>query len=443
MSYKYDVFVSYASEDRVFARRLVQWLEQADSALRVWFAEEDMVAGSDVQRTIVEDVESTRHSIFVVSDAWLDKKWTRWERDLVLKDHAATRDVSVKRCIVPVLRSPRDVGRLGPELHALKSVGWQEGETEADARFWEVLCGLGFYPLGKEEEWAAKGRQARGESSSILVAAGPDEAETRGVRQAKRGSSHLALTCDRYPQWGELTDLAGDGRHEAILVAGPQGEGHKFFLQRVVSCWPGSPGPRICEVSWRLPRPLAKGAAFDRIAEAIECPPGQLETSLRQILSASDLVLVHQPPFEEADCDTLIRYYTEWLPELVAAVDRPAKPLEWNLKVVQAIRWPQVGTLKCGLFQAARLLKAGPRRLRSECAKAEAARELMAKLEKTSGDLPICLLEQLAPIERPDVEKWSKKLDLADEIRTEFVDDVAGAGSSVAILNRIVEKLGP
>lgn len=437
MAYKHDVFVSYAGEDKVFARQLVAWLEQADE-LDVWFAEEDMSAGADIQQRIVEDVRQTRHHIFVISEDWLRKDWTCWERDLVLAD------LSPDQNVVPVQRVPRDVGKLGPKLNRIKGIDWFEDEDEPHARFWEVLCGLGYFELGKEASWAENGRQALGMSSSNVIAVQPDEADHRAAQQAGRRSSPAALTCDRDPQWGDLSRLSTDGRHEAILVVGPQGEGHKFFLERIVSCLPRDPNRRICEIWWGVRPPMARGPAFDAIAKAIDCSPDRLESTLHSILSKQNLVLVHQPPFEDAHCDVLVRYYTEWLQELVGAIDKPDAPVEGELMLVQALRWPEVSSVKRGLFQVAKLVGATPKRLRTQCAKFEAAEKLIQELETTRGPLPIRFLQELSQITEDDVIRWSKTLpDIVEEDRESLVEHALGGETSVDILNRIAERLDP
>lgn len=428
----HDVFVSYAGEDKPFARQLVAWLEQA--GLDVWFAEEDMRGSAEIQEEIAAVLPQCQHAILVISAAWLDKDWTRWEGDLALEnDRQGSR-------VVPVLRTKTRVAKLGPRLHRLKRVEWFDEDPEPDARFWEVLCALGLFELGKHRDWAASGRDARGGSGSNILAVSADASEERGVRLASVRNAADILSCDRDLQWGKFSRLACDSpRHCAVLVPGPYGEGHKFFLQRVVDCLPRDPKRRVCEIRWQGPCvPQARGPAMAAIAAAFDCEPDGLVQRLHRELAEHNVVMVHQPPFEECDCDAMISYYTEWLPELVDAVDPPGSSLAGRLKFVQAIRWPPTSR-----WQQIKGTLLGDRASRRRLAKYHAYRTLAKELDRRSGVLQIEFLDELTPITETDLQDWSRSLDLDDAKRTRLIEEALDGENSAGILNRIAERLGP
>ncbi len=76
----WDVFVSYASEDKeTFARPLVQVLESR--GLNVWFDENALKVGDSLRRSIDRSLSRSRYGIVVVSRAFLFKEWPQRELD--------------------------------------------------------------------------------------------------------------------------------------------------------------------------------------------------------------------------------------------------------------------------------------------------------------------------------------------------------------------------
>ena len=74
---EYDVFISYASEDRVFVSELVAGLK--NSGLSVWY-DQDMLKnreghGSNIEMGII----SSRYAIAVISKTYLKKRWPEAE----------------------------------------------------------------------------------------------------------------------------------------------------------------------------------------------------------------------------------------------------------------------------------------------------------------------------------------------------------------------------
>ncbi len=70
-SVTWDVFVSYASEDKSFARRLAHGLESA--GLRVWFDETALEAGDSLRRAIDKGLKDSQYGVVVLSTNFLRK----------------------------------------------------------------------------------------------------------------------------------------------------------------------------------------------------------------------------------------------------------------------------------------------------------------------------------------------------------------------------------
>lgn len=77
---KFDVFVSHASEDKAYVRRLTSALKKAK--IKVWYDEDAMSWGDDLRRSIDKGLANSHYGIVVFSKAFLKKKhWTEHELD--------------------------------------------------------------------------------------------------------------------------------------------------------------------------------------------------------------------------------------------------------------------------------------------------------------------------------------------------------------------------
>ncbi|XP_049942046.1 toll-like receptor 2 isoform X1 [Schistocerca serialis cubense] len=87
-SYKYDAFVCYSSADRHWVvGELLQKLEHAgdspeEPALRLCLHERDFPLGSLIADNIVSSMRNSRSTVIVLSQAFVDSQWCRWELEL-------------------------------------------------------------------------------------------------------------------------------------------------------------------------------------------------------------------------------------------------------------------------------------------------------------------------------------------------------------------------
>jgi TIR domain-containing protein len=150
---KQRVFVSYSHdppENSKFARQLAERLRSV--GFEAWLDEEQIPASGDFERLIREAIDESSHGLFIVTHRWLERDWTRTELKLFSDRPSDThRRVAVRREEI----STRD---LQPYLQHLHVVKWLPDDTEPDARFWEVYCGLSNTPPGPRDRWAERGR---------------------------------------------------------------------------------------------------------------------------------------------------------------------------------------------------------------------------------------------------------------------------------------------
>lgn len=108
---KWDVFVSYASEDKDFARELVEALE--NWGVRVWFDENVLQIGDSLRRSIDFGLANSSYGVLVVSSKFLKKEWTKRELDGFFSFEDGSRKV-----IIPIWHNvdSSEIRKISPTL---------------------------------------------------------------------------------------------------------------------------------------------------------------------------------------------------------------------------------------------------------------------------------------------------------------------------------------
>ena len=120
---KWDVFVSYASEDReAVARPLAVLLTQL--GLRVWYDEMELRVGDRLRRRIDEGLAKCRYGVVIFSASFPSKHYPQLELDGLLQ-----REQDGKDLILPLWRDieAEDVRKFSPTLADRFAVKWQDG----------------------------------------------------------------------------------------------------------------------------------------------------------------------------------------------------------------------------------------------------------------------------------------------------------------------------
>ncbi len=314
------VFLSYAHTPADAALADYLALRLTASGIDVWWDRASLHAAEPTRTAIEQAAASCDHAIFIVSKSWLDREWTEWELDLF-----ASRDPALVRR-VPILRRSRRDLRPPPALVKFAALEWLEHEPDVDARFWQVHCALHGQPPGDPGAWAARGRALSGRASATVPTSVSEPREPRQIRPS--------LRCDRAPQWKTVDDLTGSGAHEVIVVPGEAGQDHEHFVQRVQHLLRADPPRSIARVAWPV-RPAGRDEYAERLAQALGVSTARLVPELHDRLAGHNLVLLHPCLRARFVDDSVVRYYTEWLPGWLDAADP-----RMQVKCVQPVEWP-------------------------------------------------------------------------------------------------------
>lgn len=116
--FEWDLFVSYASEDReVVVRPLVALL--SGLGIQAWWDQFELKAGDSLTRTIDKGLALSRFGVVVVSRAFLEKRWTEYElRGLTARELAGSKVVLPARYGVEAV----DILRFSPPLADKKAI---------------------------------------------------------------------------------------------------------------------------------------------------------------------------------------------------------------------------------------------------------------------------------------------------------------------------------
>ena len=92
---EFDLFLSYASEDKGFARPLASALTRR--GVRVWFDETSITPGDSVRESIDRGLTRSRFGVVVFSHSFFTKKWTSYELNGLV-----TREMRGRKVILPI-----------------------------------------------------------------------------------------------------------------------------------------------------------------------------------------------------------------------------------------------------------------------------------------------------------------------------------------------------
>ncbi len=146
-----------------------------------------------------------------------------------------------------------------------------------------------------------------------------------------------SLTCGRGLQWNEVCQIGPAKQHVLVLVSGGQGQDPEHFQERI-RVFLAPPPPRgILQIGWPT-RPASKAEFFERLSDALK-PGRSLKETIAERLRCQNLLLLHDCVDVRFEDDNLIKYYTEWLPELL-----DGQVHNGRLKCVQPIEWTNAGS---------------------------------------------------------------------------------------------------
>jgi hypothetical protein len=389
-----QIFISYShnESDAPIARFLAAGFRAA--GYDVWQDESSQPAGESLQADIEKAILESDHALFIVSKLWLQSRWSRLELDRFdRRDHATVRRV-------PIFRLPYDQLKLPVELIDLKGVTWLEDDPHHDARFWEVYCAVTDTDPGPRETWNASGEKVQ--KGKVLPPVVRPVAPTLE-----------SLRCDRGVQWSRVTDLTPDPSHDVMIVPGCAGQAHDHFSRRVRELLTPLPPRSIVTITWRK-RPAGREEFLATLANDLGVSNAGLRREMAERMSDTNLVLLH-PCIRALYMDpVLIRYYREWLPELLADV----KPRR-SLKCLQPVEWPIEGSPLTRALAWLRVKRATGDEGRRE------AEQLIEEMRSGTADgIRVIRLQDLTDISDADLDEFCQIEQLTDVQRTWFLSKI-------------------
>jgi hypothetical protein len=138
IEYLYDVFISYSHEDPEWVEEtLLPRLERA--GLRICIEERDFLLGASKVGNIEQAVKNCRHTLLILTPAWLSNKWTSFQALL-----ARTQDPDgLERRTIPLILQP--CGKLPGFIDLLTSVDFTRPDHR-ELAWKQLLTGLGKPP---------------------------------------------------------------------------------------------------------------------------------------------------------------------------------------------------------------------------------------------------------------------------------------------------------
>ena len=141
-----------------------------------------------------------------------------------------------------------------------------------------------------------------------------------------------SLLCGRASQWQQVCQVAPTLVHQTLLVPGGRGQEPLHFRERVQVWLTPDPLRAIVTVHWKTP-PTKLDEMIDALAIAFGTTVVSVAGVLRDRLANQNVVLLHPRINEDFEKPHFIEYYTQWLPEVLAA------KTSWVLKCIQPVEW--------------------------------------------------------------------------------------------------------
>jgi TIR domain len=396
-----QVFISYAHTpaDTDLARYLAARLR--DVKIQAWLDESALKAGGMLQADIERAIAESDAGVFLMSQSWAASEWTAFELEQFDRHDPRV----VKR--IPIFRLPRERLQVPPALIKMKGVVWLEDDGDGDARFWELFCALTDAAPGPAEEWSTAGRKLTSSSARI-----PPPRLSKPV-----SSVRPSLRCNRALQWKTVDDLATDTSHEIILVPGVVGQAHEHFLERVQRLLRMDPPRSVATVDWPT-RPRSRDEFREALARALNVTSAALAEEMGLRLTHANIVLLHPCLRARFVDETLVKYYTVWLPELI----EESQP-RMNVKCLQPVEWPPESGVAAQLLTWMRLRGTG-----AEDGKVQ-AEQLMTRVRTGAGAvLPAIRLHELNDITRADLDEFCDVMKLNDAQKTWLLSRITMRG---------------
>ena len=216
----WDVFVSYASEDRESVARPIRDILSA-LGVRVWFDETELHIGDSLRQCIDDGLVRSRYGVVILSKAFFDRHWPKQELNGLMQ-----RESEGERIILPVWHevTAEEVQTESPMLADKIAARTEEGILEACIKILRVVRPDIIAKLERETSSSLSlprittGRELLAITSSAHAYL-PLNDEPRTVEEAGAIGAFLQNVQD----WGDIADdIGADGRGRAQHAIGEE-----------------------------------------------------------------------------------------------------------------------------------------------------------------------------------------------------------------------------
>ena len=230
---KFDVFVSYATEDKEFAGPLAHELRSA--GLSVWFDEFELSLGDSLNEKISDGLSRSRYGVVIISPTFFRKHWTQFEMSGFV-----ARQTTGERVILPIWHriTKDEIMEHAPPLADIVALNSSTQSVE------EIVSGIvgkvkGREPFNDRPQTPAPTIHNDGHAFAVFYIA---QANTAELSQGE--SPQPSFSAFDFPQAGWLSVVADDEELEYILEGttlrvrldwGNQWSGDEFLAHRLMT----------------------------------------------------------------------------------------------------------------------------------------------------------------------------------------------------------------
>ncbi|XP_052090822.1 toll-like receptor 4 [Mytilus californianus] len=119
-SYRFDAFISYADEDRLFVTKSVKTKLEEEGNLRLCIHHRDFIPGCDIADNIINAIHQSRKVIFIITEAFLKSEWCMYEVHMAHTENVMSRQgtnmlILVFKEKIPQKRTPQKIMQIVQE----------------------------------------------------------------------------------------------------------------------------------------------------------------------------------------------------------------------------------------------------------------------------------------------------------------------------------------
>ena len=134
MDKRYDLFLSHASEDKIFTKPLADKLKSL--GLEVWYDDHDLRKGEQIREDLDTGLKKSEFGVIVLSKNYFIKGWTRLELNALLN-----LSVYTKKIIIPIWYgvNKHDVIAFSPMISTINAFQSTDGIDKISSGIYDII----------------------------------------------------------------------------------------------------------------------------------------------------------------------------------------------------------------------------------------------------------------------------------------------------------------